>query len=840
MSDVQTCAPSGGPKRRLARLLIVLAGIALGQAVLYGPSLAGRKILLPLDILTWPGIYLPRTPEVAKIETQNRFLTDLLYLCEPARRFGASEVHAGRLPMWAPYHYIGVPFIWPKFSPFLALEFCTASPVVLPWAQMLAAIVAGVGAYLFCRRALAVSFWPAAIAAWCYPLTGFFIFWQGYPTGLAVYWLPWVLLAVDKTARGKSSVAPIGLSAATCLVLVSGNLDVAGQVLLGSGLFALWSLYDAYPGRWLQRPARKAVLALAVGWSLGFLLAAPYILPVLEYTHTGARLARRSAGLEERPPVGLKALPQVVLPDMYGADRTGSIRFVREVQIESTATAYVGVVATLLLAPLAWCSRRHRSMNVFWALLCLLSLSWCLNLPGFVTLLRLPGLNMMSHNRLVFLTSFALLAMTAIGLEVFLHGPVPWRWWLWLPATLLAALGVWCGCRALFLPEKIDPGLGLAVLSGARVGWVHDLDGVRRAEGWFVLHYAVAALLCGIGAAGWVLVRLRRARPAWLLPLAGAVLTGDLLWFAYGRSAQCDPALYFPPIPALERVAQSTPGRIIGADCLPASLASLRGLRDIRGYDAVDSARLVDLAAIAADPRSTAYAYSLMQKLAPKVRLGPREELQLSPVFDMLGVRYVIGRGSPLPRTHPAFQGTDYWVLVNSNALPRTFVPRRVETVTEDKARLAKLAAEEFDAREVAYVESPVNLPGPCRGTAGIVEEIPTRIVVSVRMAAPGLVVLADLWDKGWRAYWNGQRVPILRTNHVLRGVVLPAGSGTLEFRYAPASFAWGLRLSGLAAVLLLAWLGVILWKCRRTTGPDGERTSAEPNGETMCEGRPT
>ena len=50
---------------------------------------------------------------------------------------------------------------------------------------------------------------------------------------------------------------------------------------------------------------RKAALGLAVGWGLGFLLAAPYILPVLEYTHTGARMARRSAGEEERPPVGL-------------------------------------------------------------------------------------------------------------------------------------------------------------------------------------------------------------------------------------------------------------------------------------------------------------------------------------------------------------------------------------------------------------------------------------------------------------------------------------------------------------------------------------------------------
>ena len=73
----------------------------------------------------------------------------------------------------------------------------------------------------------------------------------------------------------------------------------------------------------------------------------------------------------------------------------------------------------------------------------------------------------------------------------------------------------------------------------------------------------------------------------------------------------------------------------------------------------------------------------------------------------MLDVRYLIGRGSPPPAVRPAFQGTDYWVIVNSNALPRTFIPHRVETVADDKARLAKLAAEDFNPREVAYVESP-------------------------------------------------------------------------------------------------------------------------------------
>ena len=296
---------------RLVRLATILAGIVSGQAVLYGPSLLGAKVLLPVDILAGAGIYLPRTPEVKSIQIQNIYLSDLIYVFEPARRFAAAELRAGRLPMWAPYQYAGAPFVAPMYSPFLALEYLTSSPVVLAWGQLLAALVAGLGAYLFFRRTLEVGFWPAAFAAWCYPLTGFFVFWQGYPTGLSVYWLPWLLLAVHQIARrsnrseqprndqpshgeagssrrlhirsmGARAFAPGALAVFTCLVLISGHIDVAGQVLLISGFYGLWCLYDAQPKAWFGSQARKTAMTLVVGWTLGLMLAAPHLLPLLE------------------------------------------------------------------------------------------------------------------------------------------------------------------------------------------------------------------------------------------------------------------------------------------------------------------------------------------------------------------------------------------------------------------------------------------------------------------------------------------------------------------------------------------------------------------------------
>jgi hypothetical protein len=222
--------------------------------------------------------------------------------------------------------------------------------------------------------------------------------------------------------------------------------------------------------------------------------------------------------------------------------------------------------------------------------------------------------------------------------------------------------------------------------------------------------------------------------------------------------------------------------------------------------DGVDPAEMIDLLSLAAEPNSPAHSYSLVQWLVPKVTLTPAGNAKLSPVLDLLGVRYVIFRGAPWTNAHPAFQAPDYWVLENPTALPRVFVPAKVQLAADRSSRLQRLASPEFDPRSLALVETPVQLPDLCRGTAELVVDLPTRLTISARMGTPGLLVLADRWDKGWQALVDGKPTSILRVDHALRGVILPAGSARLEFRYAPGSLAWGLRLSGVAGLILLAW----------------------------------
>jgi hypothetical protein len=353
---------------------------------------------------------------------------------------------------------------------------------------------------------------------------------------------------------------------------------------------------------------------------------------------------------------------------------------------------------------------------------------------------------------------------------------------------------------------------------------------LHQVQAWFRDHLLIAGAICATGAIFWCLLGFRKPLlTRFLFPVTCVALMLDLIWFTQKRQPHCDPALYYPRIPALEQTARAKPGRVVGYGCLPPNLASMAGLRDIRGYDAADPASFVELLTRAPQAGNKSPSYALTQNFVPKITFFGNGDIQLPAVLDMLGVRYVIFRGQPYTNARPLFTSFDYYVVENINALPPVFIPRRVKVVPDHDERLRELESPNFNPRETAFVETPVELPQECRGEAEIRQEIPTRVRIETRMETAGLVVLTDLWNKGWRAYLDGQNVPVLRANHAVRGVVVQQGTHSLEFRYQPASFTWGMWASGLAGLTLLMWAG-FAWRTARKEPAADDRVQSRMN----------
>ncbi len=806
-----TPTPAGGSPtflaHRWARVTLVLFGICLLQGFLYGPSLIGRRVLLPLELLTVPGVYLPTTTIVPSDAPFDPTRIDLVLQFEPERRFAAEEVAARRWPRWLPYEYGGVPMRFTMLSPLFALKASTPSPLVLAWAQLLTALIAGAGIYVFSRRALGLGFWPAAIAAWCYPLSGTFVLWQGFPVADTLCWFPWLLVAMGEALRGRTwGVAAV--AAVTALLLLGGQLDVAALALLACGAAALLG-----GGRLMARERRwgagvMPIARVGLGFALGAMLAAPYVLPFLEYTREGQRIAERAAGhREERPPVGWGALPLVVWPDRDGQSRHGSLFIGSINQAESPAAGSVGVVAALLLAPLGWASRRHRWANILCTVAIVSGIAWAAHLPGAVAIMRWPGLNLLSFNRLVFVTGFALSVQAAIGFEVLLSDG--WRRprWFLAPAALAAGFACVTLLRSQHPTEAIATKLGQEIAQHRPVMWVTTEADVAQVQAWYRRSAAKLCVLSAVALAGWLCLGATRLSPRIIAPVLGVVTLAEGVSFAWHRSAQMPPSLYYPrsagPAPR-----KSSAPRLMGFFCLPANIAPMLGFSDVRGYDPVEPARMVELLRRASDPRSAVLPYAIAQSLTPAV-FSTAGQIRVPPILDLLGVEYIAFRGERIPGFTPDFAVGEYWGAINRQALPRAFVPRKVEVEPEAETRLTKLALRSFDPRAVAYVEEPVGLNGETTGAVAVLADRPTEVRLSATLNTAGLVVLVDRWDPGWRAYVNGSRSQIVRTDHALRGVVAPGGSSTVEFRYEPVSFAWGTALAA-AAGITLALLAMI------------------------------
>src|SRR5271166_4871296 len=146
------------------RVTLLLFGLVSSQVLLYGPSLAGTKVLLPLDILAKKDVYLPNPPNGVSPYPYNPALVDLVLLGAPTMEYAAKEMRAGRIPLWNPQNFAGAPFAgFPKYSPFFLIFCCWPSPTTFAYLQLIVSVLAGVGAYLFFRRALGVGFWAATI-----------------------------------------------------------------------------------------------------------------------------------------------------------------------------------------------------------------------------------------------------------------------------------------------------------------------------------------------------------------------------------------------------------------------------------------------------------------------------------------------------------------------------------------------------------------------------------------------------------------------------------------------------------------------------------------------------
>ncbi len=179
-----------------------------------------------------------------------------------------------------------------------------------------------------------------------------------------------------------------------------------------------------------------------------------------------------------------------------------------------------------------------------------------------------------------------------------------------------------------------------------------------------------------------------------------------------------------------------------------------------------------------------------------------RARLRTLDMLNMLNTQYVIYN----PQAGP---------IINESAAGSAWFVQDLIMVANADEEITRL--DDFDVREEAivdqrYADMVQGFSYQASQGANIAEEVhlPNYIKYIYDSPVQQAVIFSEIhYDAGWKAYIDGKETPHFRANYLLRGMIVPAGQHTIEFKFEPDTFITSSQVStagGLALVLLFGF----------------------------------
>ena len=178
---------------------------------------------------------------------------------------------------------------------------------------------------------------------------------------------------------------------------------------------------------------------------------------------------------------------------------------------------------------------------------------------------------------------------------------------------------------------------------------------------------------------------------------------------------------------------------------------------------------------------------------------------QIPAVLDFLNVKYVLVNDTEENSLQP---------LNNPNALGAAWAVEKIKVVPTADALLESMKTTDFSSQALVLENSfpediPLKYQQDSLTTVNLVEEAPDHLVYQVQADSDQFIVFSEMYyPQGWRATVNGLQTPIINVNYVLRGLKVPAGNSTVEFRFEPEVVVLGTAIRWGSLILFVLLLG--------------------------------
>jgi len=754
------------------------------------------------------------------------FSRDIEPFFYPMKAFLVRSVRAGRVPLWNPWTVNGEPF-------FAALQPAVLYPgslllylLPMPFAfnLLLAAHypLAGLGLYLLLRR-WSLGHGPALVGALAFMLGGYFVSIGNFPNNVqTVAWLPWIWWAWDR------HLANGGARDLLWFTLLCGVAFLGGEPEMLAVGVALAFLHGLLRIEAHTRPAGRQLAALVGGAVVAAALVAVQLVPFVELVGHSIRTTSLDLGFASFRAMEPTGLLELLVPPALRVGRFGfSTHLFPSARIPWLLSVYPGVVVLALAAGTGSAPADRRRL-AFWIPAGALGLVLALGVstPVFPVLFRwLPPLRMVRYPE-------KFIYVTAVG------------------AAVLGA----SGARGLFSGDRsasrriIASSAVLAVVLGT-VGMV--LRARPSALTWACGTFLHGALLCErpeAAAALYGATALRSA--ALLLVLLGlcAALRGDRISSPVALAAIAA-LVALDLVVAHDHVNPTADASVVRtAPWAARTLARLDPAIQEYRYRGSTTAASMGSAVMVKGAWEMSNMYLDYETMGPNIGMLWRhltqdglQGLEMASVSS--GIAYMLNN-PPVVRlrlmqlsnvryygdataTADSFPGLslvarapDLPVRIYrvEGALPRAYLVTR-DTVVPDPVRATATALDSGFDRRGSVVVNRSPSPPPSAAARGAVTGASygdDRVRLTVRSSGPALLVLTDRWYPGWRVTVDGRRAALLRANGLFRAVAVPEGHSVVEFRFRPLSVRVGAWVSGVAWLLLLAFLAGRIRRRRR------------------------
>jgi len=366
----------------------------------------------------------------------NGFLPPHFYLSHHHFR---QSIHSGVLNLWFPQNFCGVPFTFYSYPLsyilFAIFKIPTAHDILL----FIHILGAGIFAYLYLKK-IKLKILPALIGAISWMFNGYVMVWFEFEhVPMLAMTLPAILFFIELWWDRQSGIRFVGLTCAISLSICTAYAHLIIYQMLFVGCYFIFKIFYRIRNKDASfRSRAKPIAGILIAIILSMIISMNVFISHISLLKTGQRKHIPYSDLfKVTGQLPVKYLTTMLFPDLFGSPASKTSFTLRSFTPKTDKRQvynnynelciYVGILSLFLALTSFLYFRENKYIGIFGcnAILCLLMAMGCIIYYPLAAVI--PGLNLSTPTRILYLFGFSMSMLSGLGAQVILKNEMKSR-----------------------------------------------------------------------------------------------------------------------------------------------------------------------------------------------------------------------------------------------------------------------------------------------------------------------------------------------------------------------------------------------------------------------------